>query len=77
MDPGTWRIKDMKQPMITSEVARALRVSGDTVRRWANSGKLKAVRTETGVRLFDRREVDALKQSRRQREPMSVAGGEA
>jgi excisionase family DNA binding protein len=41
----------------TSDVARELRVSEAYVRKLANSGRLHAIRTQNGIRLFDRDEV--------------------
>jgi DNA-binding transcriptional MerR regulator len=40
-------------PMTTGAVARCLRKSEQTVRRWERDGRLRAERTETGLRLFD------------------------
>jgi len=48
--------------MLTSEVARFLNVSEQTVRAWADSGKLKAKTTESGTRIFDRTDVIALRE---------------
>lgn len=44
----------------TSEVARLLYLSESGVRKWEREGKLKAVRTATGQRLFLREDVDKL-----------------
>jgi excisionase family DNA binding protein len=44
-------------PFLTSEVAQILHVSEGTVRLWERVGRLRAVRTARGVRLFDRDEV--------------------
>jgi excisionase family DNA binding protein len=43
----------------TSEVARLLDVSADTVRVWERLGRLHAVRVGRGMRLFDVSEVFA------------------
>lgn len=50
--------------MLTSEVARLCRVSSETVREWERVGRLKAIRTATGVRLFDARTVARLAATR-------------
>jgi excisionase family DNA binding protein len=47
-------------PLLTSEVARLLNISSDMVRLLARLGRLPAVRTERGVRLFNRGDVVAL-----------------
>jgi excisionase family DNA binding protein len=46
--------------MLTTEVARLLRKSAETVRLYANRGKLPFLRTEGGVRLFLREDVAKL-----------------
>lgn len=46
--------------MLTADVAREKEVTPATVRHWERSGKLPAIRTVTGVRLFTRRDVEAL-----------------
>jgi excisionase family DNA binding protein len=40
-------------PMTTGAVARRLRKSEQTVRRWERDGRLKAERTEAGLRIFN------------------------
>ena len=45
--------------LTVGEVASELGVSADTVRWWERTGRLAAARTRTGVRLFERRDVDA------------------
>ena len=42
---------------LTSEAARILQVNENTVRAWADSGRLTAQRTVTGLRVFSREEV--------------------
>lgn len=44
----------------TSEVARILSIGESTVRQWEGEGRLKAVRTATGQRLFKREDVEKL-----------------
>lgn len=39
------------------DVARTLRVSPDTVRRWADSGLLASIRLPSGHRRFERADV--------------------
>jgi len=50
--------------LLTTEAARLLGVSENTVRLWANAGRLGAERTATGVRLFRRSEVEDLSAER-------------
>lgn len=48
-------------PLLTpAQAARALNVSVETIRRWANDGKLRTVRTLGGQRRFSRADVDEL-----------------
>jgi excisionase family DNA binding protein len=51
-------------PLLTSSAARILNVTPDTVRAWERSGRLPAVKTDRGVRLFDRRDVERLARER-------------
>lgn len=46
--------------LLVSSVARLFGVTPASVRAWERSGKLKAMRTENGVRLFSRADVEAL-----------------
>jgi hypothetical protein len=59
--------------LITSEAARLLEVTPNTVRWHANKKLLRAIRTETGTRIFYRRDVEALaiqrQASKRKRTP--------
>jgi excisionase family DNA binding protein len=50
----------MTNYMTVGEVAHDLNVASDTVRWWTRTGRLAAVRTRSGVRLIDRRDVEAL-----------------
>jgi excisionase family DNA binding protein len=52
----------------TSEVARLVGVSGDTVRYWARNGLLPAVQSAGGIRLYRRRDVEKIKHERSKRE---------
>src|SRR3990167_5906237 len=44
----------IRNPMTVGEAAHLAGVSPDTVRLWHRTGKLRALRTSTGVRLFER-----------------------
>ena len=50
--------------VLTSQAARILAVASETVRTWERVGKLHAVRTAGGVRLFDRADVERLARER-------------
>lgn len=54
--------------ILTLQAARILNVGPDSVRRYERLGLLTAERTEGGVRLFDRSEVEALAAERRDSE---------
>jgi len=54
--------------LLTSDVARILSVSPDRVRALERLGQLPALKTENGVRLFDRRDVERLANERRDAE---------
>ena len=49
---------------LTSEAARVLGVCADTARRWADTGRLNVQRTASGVRLFDRAQLEELAATR-------------
>lgn len=51
-------------PLLTSEAARVLGVSPETIRLWERKGLLPAVKTDHGVRLFALDDVSALKRER-------------
>jgi excisionase family DNA binding protein len=62
-------------PMTTGEVAKLARVDSETVRVWERSGKLPAIRTETGQRLFDPADVrNFLERRARTRDAAQSAG---
>jgi excisionase family DNA binding protein len=48
------------QFLLTSEVSRLLDVSAQTIRLWERLGRLRATKTEKGVRLFSRADVEQL-----------------
>lgn len=50
--------------LTTSDAARLVGVSKDTIRLWERRGKLPAERTPGGVRLFQRADVEALANQR-------------
>lgn len=58
----------MTEYLTVSEAAKALGVAPDTVRWWTRTGRLDAIRTETGVRFFRRSDVERLFESRRLRD---------
>jgi excisionase family DNA binding protein len=47
-----------------SEAARELHIAVQTARDWSDAGKLPAVRTAGGMRLFRREDVDRVKADR-------------
>jgi excisionase family DNA binding protein len=55
------------QPITVSGAARILECSEDTVRRLETSGQLQAVRTPSGMRIFERRAVEEFAARRRAR----------
>ena len=61
-------IDDMNLPGIdpvqTSEAARMLDVSAETVRCLERRGRLRALRTRNGVRIFDRPDLERIAKER-------------
>jgi excisionase family DNA binding protein len=53
--------------LTVSSAAKILKTSEGTVRRLERSGELPAQRTSSGVRLFDRADVDRLARERAER----------
>jgi len=51
----------------TTAVSHILQVSSDTIRLWANTGKLPVRKTADGARLFDRADVERLARDRERR----------
>jgi len=49
--------------ILSSEAARILGISAQSVRAWENAGRLRATKTAGGVRLFSRAEVEQLRLS--------------
>ena len=56
----------MERLLNTSGAAKILAVVPDTVRLWERTGRLPALRTESGMRLFRRQDVEALAARRAQ-----------
>jgi excisionase family DNA binding protein len=54
----------MKSLIGSGEVARVLRVSVDTVRAWADQGRIKSERSAAGRRLFYASDIERLARSR-------------
>ncbi len=52
--------KSPSQWLRLSESRECLRVSDDTVRRWADAGHIRTVRTPGGQRRFFREDVEAI-----------------
>ena len=46
------------QLLTTTDVARLIGVLSETIRLWENTGKLPAIRTSSGIRLFTRGDVE-------------------
>lgn len=55
----------MKKFLQTKDAARLLDLSADMVRRMERSGQLKANRTESNTRLFERSDVEKLARERK------------
>jgi excisionase family DNA binding protein len=53
-----------EQLLTVSRAARMLEVASETVRAMADSGRLPVVRTTSGLRLFNRGDVEALAAAR-------------
>jgi DNA-binding transcriptional MerR regulator len=52
----------MSDFLTTSDTARILKRAGATVLYYERTGRLKAIRTQNGIRLFERAEVERLAQ---------------
>jgi excisionase family DNA binding protein len=63
-------------PLLTNEVALLLRISPATVRVWERMGKLRALKTAGGVRLFERRDVEELAREHAARRALSAPSAE-
>ena len=50
--------------ILTTEAAGIIGVAADTIRYWERTGRLRAVKTSGGVRLFARHDVEALRDGR-------------
>jgi len=51
----------------TAEAGRIIGVSSETVRLWANAGRLRVVRIADGSRLFSRADCDRMRRARDER----------
>lgn len=58
-------MKYSEQLMTAYDVSRIADVSASTIRLWADTGKLTAIRTAGGVRLFKRSDVETVVQRRK------------
>jgi excisionase family DNA binding protein len=54
----------MVEVLSVSEAARRLKVSAQTVRDWADRGKLPVMRTAGGQRIFQRDDIERARQER-------------
>jgi DNA-binding transcriptional MerR regulator len=61
------KMQKQSDQMLTAEAARLADVTPATVRLWEKQGKLTATRTASGVRLFNRADVEAMAKGRRSR----------
>lgn len=50
-------VEAMSEVMSVSEASRELHVSEETIREWADRGKLPVMRTSSGQRIFRREDV--------------------
>lgn len=55
----------MTELLTVSEAARELAVAAQTVRRWVDRGRLPAMRTSGGHRIFQRVDVERVRDERR------------
>lgn len=53
--------------LTTSDAARLLNLAADTIRHLERSGRLPAVKTHSGMRLFNREDVLRLREERAKR----------
>ena len=64
MAPRLWSMETETTLILTGEASRILNVVPDTVRHLERTGRLRAVKTSRGVRLFDRSDVERLARER-------------
>jgi excisionase family DNA binding protein len=55
---------DVTEVLTVSEAAREFAVSAQTIRDWADRGKLPAMRTISGQRIFSRADIERVRQER-------------
>jgi DNA-binding transcriptional MerR regulator len=58
---------DEDEFLMTTHAARELEVAPQTIILWNNQGKLSAIRTANGVRLYKRQDIERLKRERAER----------
>jgi excisionase family DNA binding protein len=63
--------------LLTSEAARLVGISADTLRRWSNAGRLTVRRTSSGIRLYSRSELERLAAARLRGSPATREEAEA
>jgi DNA-binding transcriptional MerR regulator len=66
----------MSNPVFVSEAARELGVAPETVRVWERRGLLRATRTPSGTRVFERADVLELARKREAARHQTAHGGE-
>jgi excisionase family DNA binding protein len=54
----------MSEVLTVSEAARELKVAAETIRSWADRGRLPAMRTKSGQRIFQRADIERVRQER-------------
>lgn len=69
---GTMSAHTPIDPVLTTEAARICEVAPETIRQWERLGKLPALKTERGVRLFDRQDVERLARDRANKTPTAA-----
>jgi excisionase family DNA binding protein len=70
-------ILDVDSVVLTGDAAHMLGVSPATVRDYERTGRLTAIRTIRGLRLFSKRDVERLRAEREQRRTMMQPAGTA
>ncbi|MEW6212150.1 MAG: helix-turn-helix domain-containing protein [Acidobacteriota bacterium] len=63
---GSSSLKGMNQYLTTSDVARLLGYSNENIRVLERAGKLRAIRTKSGIRLFAQTDIESFAAEREQ-----------